>query len=206
MYTKSLESHATWKKSGSRKTTPINLYINSDQFDAIKKQFEEAMKSFKKSDDFKYIDGDADDCDEIISDFKPSTLRPAFFTSSENKELLIKICRLFSMYKRWMGQIDLYNNYFNKWNDMKGGWDMKFNQQTQENVLNSFNYNSKYLTKILQDLDNDEKDTEFLEQNLTNNPPVNGTGSKTAQEQAMSRGGGGNKRKNRTRHRTKPAK
>jgi hypothetical protein len=204
MYTKSLESHATWKTTGARKTTPRNLYINSDQFDAIKKQFEEALKSFKKSDDFKYIDGDADDCDKIISDFKPSTFRPDFFTSSKNKELLIKICRLFSMYKRWMGQIDLYNNYFKKWNDMKGGWDMKFNKQTEENVLNNFNYNSKYLTGILQDLDNDVKDTKVLEQQLNVAPAVvNGAGVDTEQDRAMGRGVGGNKR---TRRRTKPAK
>ena len=206
MYTKSLESHATWTKNGARKSAPRNLYIDSDQFDTIKKQFEEALKSIKNSDEFKYIDGDTGDCDKIISDFKPSNWKPAFFTSKENKDLLIKICRLFSMYKRWMGQIDLYNNYFKKWNDMKGGWDMKFNQQTQENVLNNFNSNSRYLTKILQDVDNDVKDTEFLEQNLTNNPPVNGTGLNTEQEKAMRRGGGGNKRKNRTRHRSKPAK
>jgi hypothetical protein len=204
MYTKSLESHATWKTTGARKTTPRNLYINSDQFDAIKKQFEEALKSFKKSDDFKYIDGDADDCDKIISDFKPSTFRPVF---SENKELLIKICMLFSMYKRWMGQIDFYNNYFKKWNDMNGGLDMKFNRQTEENILNNFNSNSRYLTNILQDLDNDVKDTKVLEENLRVAPVVNGTGLNTEQAEAMRRGGGGgNKHKNRTRHRTKPTK
>ena len=199
MYTKSLESYATWTTNGARKSTPRNLYIDSDQFDAIKTQFEEAMKSFKKSDEFKYIDGDTGDCDKIISDFKPSKWKPAFLTSKENKDLLIKICRLFSMYKRWMGQIKLYNDYFKKWNDLKGGWDLKFNKQSQETVIKNFNYYSDSLTGMLKDLDKDVKDTEVLEQGVVESQPqganVGGGG-----------GGGGNKRKNRTRRRAKPAK
>ena len=192
MYTKSLESHATWTKNGARKSAPRNLYIDSDQFDTIKKQFEEALKSIKNSDEFKYIDGDTGDCDKIISDFKPSNWKPAFFTSKENKDLLIKICRLFSMYKRWMGQIELYNDYFKKWNDLKGGWDLKFNKQSQETVIKNFNYYSDSLTGMLKDLDKDVKDTEVLEQGVVEPQPQGG--------------GSGNKRKNRTRRRAKPAK
>ena len=193
MYTKSLESHATWTKNGARKSAPRNIYIDSDQFDTIKKQFEEALKSIKNSDEFKYIDGDTGDCDKIISDFKPSNWKPTFFTSKENKDLLIKICRLFSMYKRWMGQIELYNDYFKKWNDLKGGWDLKFNKQSQETVIKNFNYYSDSLTGMLKDLDKDVKDTEVLEQGVVEPRPQGG-------------GGGGNKRKNRTRRRAKPAK
>jgi len=197
MYTKSLESHATWTKNGAQKSAPRNLYIDSDQFDTIKKQFEEALKSIKNSAEFKYIDGDTGDCDKIISDFKPSDWKPTFLTSKENKDLLIKICRLFSMYKRWMGQIELYNDYFKKWNDLKGGWDLKFNKQSQETVIKNFNYYSDSLTGILKDLDKDVKDTEVLEQGVVEPQPQ---GIRVG-------GGGGNKRKNvRTRRRAKPAK
>jgi hypothetical protein len=200
MYKKSLESYATWEKSGPiyQKKMKKNSYIDSsDDFHAIKDKFEQELKSFKKRVDFKYIDGDADDCDKIISDFKPSDWKPAFLTSSENKELLIKICRLFSMYKRWMGQIELYNEYFKKWNDLEGGWDLKFNKQSQETVIKNFNYYSNSLTGILTDLDKDVKDTEVLEQGVVEPQPQ---GIRVG-------GGGGNKRKNvRTRRRAKHAK
>ena len=91
-----------------------------------------------------------------------------------------------------MGQIELYNDYFKKWNDLKGGWDLKFNKQSQETVIKNFNYYSDSLTGMLKDLDKDVKDTEVLEQGVVEPQPQGG--------------GSGNKRKNRTRRRAKPAK
>jgi hypothetical protein len=202
MHTKSLESYKTWKNDGSNDKTHRNLYITTNQFKEIRRKFDEQLKSFKKSNDFKYIDGDKDDCDKIISEFKPSNW-PAVFTSSENRELLNKICRLFSMYKRWVSEIKFYNDYFNKWNELKG---RVFGLTPDEyDVVKQFESSSNALTALLKSLDKDVKETEILE---------NGIRVMTEDElrdQGNRRGGGGgggsNKRKNvKTRRRNKPAK
>ena len=64
MHTKSLESSKTWKNDGSNDETHRNLYITTNQFKEIRRKFDEQLKSFKKSNNFKYIDGDKDDCDK----------------------------------------------------------------------------------------------------------------------------------------------
>ena len=233
MYTKSFESYTTWKDNGPiyKENTKKNIYIDSDEFNKIKNQFEAALKLFKKSDDFKYIKGKhadaaataADisetgrvswgwnfegdtDCDKIIDDFKPPAWNSMVYTSPENKELLIKICRLFSLYKESLGKIGFYYDYFKKWNKLEGRFlDL---HPDQYDVVKQFKLTSNtYLPDMLRNLDNDVKYTEILENELgvkssaLPGPEPAYTGPKSIQE------GGGNKRKNvRTRRRAKPVK
>ena len=196
MYKKSLESYTTWrsKNKGYQKVTKRNLYSLTDEFDAIKMKLEEELKTFKKSLDFKYIDGDTDDCDKIIKDFKPQNWRPLLLTPKDTKDLLMKICTLFSMYKKWIGEIDMYAEYFNKWMDMEGGrhWNMK--KESEETVVSKFTSNSEHLTGILTELAKDETEIKTMEEQLVEPQP-----------QGINVGGG-NKRKNRTRRRAKPVK
>lgn len=102
------------------------------------------------------------------------------------------------MYKRWLIEIKFYNDYFNKWNELKG---RIFGLVPDEyDVVKQFESSSNALTALLTSLDKDVTDTEILEKG------IRVITEDEARDQAMRRGGG-NKRKNvKTRRRNKPGK
>jgi len=165
MYTKSLESQETWVKNGSNSKTPTNLYITTKEFTDTSTKLKQQLDAFKKSDNFKLIGNSESYCDKIIGEFKPS-----FFVFEDNKTLLTKICRLFGLYMRSIKSFETFYAYFNDNKKMTGGFFGR--NPTPDYVLRYFKSWSESLKGILINLEKDSKDTEVLEQQLSNKPPA----------------------------------
>ena len=203
MYTKSLESQQTWKNNGSKFMESRNSYIDSGEGKAKRDKLEQRLKSFKKSDDFKFIEYTNNYCDNIVKEFNPSG---NFFSrpSVETKDLLNKLCRLFEQYRQEMHYFEMDYEYFNDNKKMNGGITIGFNldgYQTPEFVVTRFNQNSESLKRILKFLEMDANETEILKKQL-------GVQSSVYRGiESIHQGGAGNKRKNvKTRRRNKPGK
>ena len=160
IFTKSLKS---FKKSDP--TSPQNNYVISNEKDYIetKTKLDEQLKTFKKSKDFKLIGASEYSCDNIVDEFTPS--RWWNKTSDEHKEILMKICKLFSLYASVSLKIDQSYEYFKDWKKMKGATLGKPNAQ---DVANEFEKIITNLNGLLPKLDNDVNETQLLEQQLLN--------------------------------------
>lgn len=163
IFTKSLKSF-----NKSEQKNPQNTYRFDNEYKETKTKLDKELKEFKKSKDFKLIGASEYSCDEIVSEFKPSD---HFWNriSTEQKDILMKICKLFSLYASVSLKIDQYYQYFNDWEDMKGA---RFGTPTARDVANEFEKSIDVLNALLPELNDDVNETKELEKQLLNNSTV----------------------------------
>ena len=172
LYTKTMESHDAWVSNGSNKSTPMNSYMTTKEYENTFEKFKGQLESFKKGGYFKLVGNPASYCDEIVSYFKPSSIMSVgTFGLGKNKELLTKICNLFYKYVQHTSNLIQYFDYFNdNKKSMTGG--LFGRSPPPSSVITYFKSWMNSLTRMMSFYDEDIKYTNVLERELLKKPPV----------------------------------
>jgi hypothetical protein len=156
------KSNESYKTNGSKS----NTYIKDPEYKKSMGTLTSFVKSFKKSDEYKYVKDEDTYCDEIVSEFIPHWFIPDWYSGSEKQELARKICPLFKNYVHYTEKFNESYEYFNRHETMKPVIGAKLWGSTKEEIESSFTNSINTLEKFTNDLKEDETYTEELEKQL----------------------------------------
>ena len=151
------KSNESYEKNGSKS----NTYIKDPEYKKSMDTLTSFVKSFKKSDEYKYVKDKDTYCDKIVSEFIPH-----WYSGSEKRELAKKICTLFKNYVHYTEKFNESYEYFNNHKNMKPVIGAILWGSTKEDIESSFTNSINNLEKYMNALGQEELYTKELEKQL----------------------------------------
>ena len=151
------KSNESYKNNQSKE----NTYIKDAEFKQTMKTLKGYIESFKKSENYKYVEDEESCCDKIVSE-----LIPNWYSGPEKRDIARKICPLFTNYAHYMREIHISYEYFNHHDNMKPVFGASLWGSTKKDIEDSFNNSINNLDKVVKNLEKEEAYTKQLEQQL----------------------------------------
>jgi hypothetical protein len=151
------KSNESYKNNQSKE----NKYIKDAEYKQTMKTLKGYIESFKKSENYKYVEDQDSCCDKIVSE-----LIPNWYSGPEKRDNARKICPLFTNYAHYMREINESYEYFNHHENMKPVFGASLWGATKKDIEDSFNNSINNLNMVVNNLEKEETYTKELEKQL----------------------------------------